>query len=70
MIQLCENGKYMSDKSLERFEKVKNIICSEKETIVLDNQIKEYYSAVSNFTEENITYDATEVLHQAPKGEM
>ena len=69
MLQLCEKGKYLNDKSLERFEKIKNIICSKKETIVLDNQIKEYYSATSSFTEDNINYDATEVLHQIKKGE-
>jgi len=69
MINLCNNGIYLQDKALERFEKIKNIICSKKETIILDNQIKKYYSGLSSFTENNIKYDAMEVLHQKQKGE-
>ena len=64
MSELCKNCKYMTDISLERFENIKKIIYREKETIILDNQIKQYYSVTSSFTEENINYDATEVLHQ------
>ncbi|MBQ8870953.1 MAG: glycoside hydrolase family 3 protein [Alphaproteobacteria bacterium] len=69
MIELCKSGKYMQDESLKRFEKIKSIICRKKETIVLDNQKKHYYSAISSFTEKTIIYDATEILHQLKKGE-
>lgn len=64
MEAICINGQYLSDKSLERFETIKQIISKKKETIVLDKQIKAYYSKVSNFTEELINYDAIEVLSQ------
>lgn len=64
MTSICENGQYLNDKSLARFEKIKQIISNKKETFILDKQIKAYYSVTSNFTEEPVNYDAIEVLGQ------
>ena len=69
MEELCKNGKYLDDISLERYETIKKIICNKKNTIILDNQKKEYYSAISGFTEELVNYDAITVLHQLKEGE-
>ncbi len=69
MQSLCENGKYLDEKSLTRFDVIKNIICHNKETIVLDKQKELYYSAINVYTEEFVNYDAISVLHQLKKGE-
>ena len=61
---ICVNGRYLNDTSLERFKTIKQIISNKKETIVLDKEIKAYYSETSNFTEEPINYDAIKVLNQ------
>ena len=66
---LCNEGQILKDKSLERFEKVKKIINLKKNTIILDNEEKRYYSSTNQFVDEYINYDATEVLHQMQKGD-
>mgnify|MGYP003303592573 CR=1 FL=1 len=45
---ICVNGRYLNDTSLERFKTIKQIISNKKETIVLDKEIKAYYSETSN----------------------
>ena len=69
LIALCKNGRYMEDISLQRLEKIKQIIMQKKETNVLDNELKAYYSAISNFTEEHVNYSADVVLQNLKKGE-
>lgn len=69
LISLCENGKYMNDVIFERFEKIKQIVKHKKDIIILDNELKSYYSAISNFTEEQINYNAEVVLQNIKKGE-
>lgn len=70
LYKLCLNGKIMADKSLERFEKVKKIINLKKNTIILDKEEKKYYSCTNQFVDEDINYDATEVLHKMQKGDI
>ena len=48
---------------------MKKIINLKKNTIILDNEEKRYYSSTNQFVDEYINYDATEVLHQMQKGD-
>lgn len=66
---LCQEGKNLSDKALERYDNLKKVLQNKKNSIKLDNERKKYYSEINQFAEEKINYDATEVLHQMQKGE-
>ena len=66
---LCENARFLDDVSTQRFEKVRKVFPLGKKSINLDNERKKYYSQVNQFADDEVNYDATEVLHQMLKGE-
>lgn len=66
---LCQNGKYLNDKQLETFFKIKKQLAGKKKLINIDNNQKRYYTLTSQFNDDDINYDATEVLHQIQQGE-
>lgn len=68
-LALCAGGKHLDDKALARTEQIYQIISSEKTIIKLDHLRKEYYNLTRQFNDNDINYDATEVLHQIQKGE-
>lgn len=69
LIQLCQNGRCLSEKAQERFNKVKNVLQNKKKSRKLINERIKYDAAIRHYSEYKINYDATEVLHQMQKGE-
>lgn len=68
-LKLCAQGRVLSDKALERYQNIKKCIMSKEKLINLDHNAKKYYSLISQFNDDDIIYDATEVLHQLQKGD-
>lgn len=62
MLDLADNCPKMSDKSLFRFEKIKDIISMKTNVAVVD--FDKYYSAIGQMDEYDETYDATETLNK------
>ena len=65
---VCRNASFLSDKGLERLEKMKMVLKTHKPQTNLDFIKKSYYSKKNLFAEQKINYDATEVLFQLKKG--
>lgn len=66
---LSAGGKRLSGQAAEKAERIFRIICAGKNIINLDHRRKEYYNLVCQFDDNDVNYDATEVLHQIQKGE-
>lgn len=69
MQKLCANGRFLTDKALERFNNVKNVLQNAKKSIQLTQERKRYYEFLRSCSVEKINYDATEILHQMQQGE-
>ncbi len=69
MQDICRQGRFLDDRGLERLYKVEKVFFNNKKAIRLDNQRNKYYSLVNQFSDINVKYDATEILHQMQKGE-
>lgn len=67
--EVADTQRYLSDKALERFSKVRNVLKTHKPQTNLDLLKQIYYAKTSLFEEENINYDATAVLFELQKGE-
>jgi len=68
--EVCKNAKFLSEKSFLRFEAVRQVLKTHKAHINNVDLLKEkYYSATSPYAEEEINYDATEVLLKLKQGE-
>ncbi len=65
MREVCDNVRIMSDKSMIRFAKIKNIINNTNKYTIDFSKIEAEYDRLAGKAEKYIeTYDATEVLHQ------
>ena len=67
--EICQNGRFLSDIALERFNNVKNVLQKAKKSIQLTQERESYGEFLRLHNAEEINYDATEILHQMQQGE-
>ena len=65
---VCRNASFLGDNGLERLNRMQSVLKTHKQQRNLDFIKKSYYSKKNLFAEQNINYDATEVLFQLQKG--
>lgn len=64
LVDVCNNCTYLSDKSMIRFAKIKNIFNNRTKVSNLDEVVKKYNQIIGEVEKYNDNYDATEVLHK------
>lgn len=69
VLAICEHQKYLSDTASDRINAIWKILLCKKKIINVDHMESRYYNMISQFSDNDINYDATEVLHQMQKGE-
>ncbi len=69
LTEAAQTKRYLSDASLERFEKIRHILKTHSAQRKLDSLKETYYSTINLFEEDAVHYDATEVLFKLKKGE-
>lgn len=69
MEALCKGGVFLDLKPEQRYQTAKRILQNRKSIKILECQKKRYYSSIDPYGDNDINYDATEVLHQMLKGE-
>lgn len=67
LVDICSSCSIMSDKSLERFENIKNIIKQKENFYDIDKISQIYKSKAGSIELYNDNYDATEVLNKMAK---
>ncbi len=68
LMEIAQTERYLTDLSLERFETVRKILKTHNMQRNVDFLKQTYYAELSLFEEEQVRYDATEVLFQLRKG--
>lgn len=69
LFDAVQTKRFLSDKSLERFEKIRAVLKTHRFQRKLDSLKENYYSVINLFDEKSVNYDATEVLFDLKKGE-
>lgn len=62
--EVIKNCSFMTDKSMIRFAKIKNIIKNSNKNASVEKMAKEYQNIIGSIEKYNDSYDATEVLHK------
>jgi beta-glucosidase-like glycosyl hydrolase len=62
--RICNEKRFMTEKSLNRFENIKKVIHNPCEKIDVEAQRSLYNHGLNKWFDEIYLYDATEVLHQ------
>ena len=66
--EVVDTKRYLTDLSLERFENISKILKTHSSQRNVDFLKQTYYAKLNLFDEEQVDYDATEVLFQLRKG--
>ena len=64
MLEICDNCTIIADKSMIRFEKIKNLFFNNKKVSNLDEIADEYEALIGRIEKYDDKYDATEVLNR------
>lgn len=67
MQEICDTNRFMTEKSLLRFAKIKNIVHNTSKQINVEKIREQYLAGIRSQLDTKYSYDATEILNQMSK---